>query len=193
MTSIVDTLVQEAVSGARDITVAIGDQELQFEVWFDYFLSKVGERNLFNKAVIYDDLTFNMDGYTPTLFPVVNQLIKGMSYIGLDIIKPSKTGPVPEELAETFGSMIADDLEDLYWILFTVVVHGHPLKGVRYATAYRKGELIYPPVDPTFTDYYPAEHVHEQARGIFIDTKERFLRTTRPELFKTDAKGVLLP
>lgn len=94
MTDIMDTLIQEAVNGARDITVAIGDQELQFEVWFNYFLSKVGERNLFNKAVIYDDLTFNMDGYSPTMFPVVNQLIKGMSYVGMDIIKPSKTGPV---------------------------------------------------------------------------------------------------
>lgn len=193
MTDVVERLIQEAVVGARDIEIAIGDQELQFEVWFNYFLTKIGERNLFNKAQVYDDLTFNMDGYNPTLFPVVNQLIKGMSHVGMDLIKPSVAGPVPPELAETFGSMVADDMDDLYWVLFTIVEHGHPLKGVRYATAYRKGELIYPPQDPAFTESYPDESVHQVARGIFIDIRERFIRTTRPELFKTDARGALLP
>lgn len=193
MSDVVERLINEAIVGARDIEIAIGDQELQFEVWFNYILSKIGEHNLFNKAQIYDDLTFNMDGYNPTIFPVVNKLIKGMSYIGMDFIKPSVTGPIPDELAETFGNMVADDMDDLYWVLFTIIEHGHPLKGVRYATAYRKGDLVYPPQDPAFTDSYPDESVHQVTRGIFIDVRERFLRTTRPELFKTDAKGALLP
>lgn len=193
MTDVVDKIIQQAVVGARDIEVAIGDQELQFEVWFNYFLTRVGERNLFNKAQVYDDLSFNMDGYTPTLFPVVGQMIKGMTTIGMDFIKPSVTGPIPFGLAETFGDMIADDMDDLYWVLFTIVEQGHPLKGVRYATAYRNGELIYPPVDPSFTDSYPDEMVHEQARGIFVDTRERFMRMVRPELFKCDENGVPKP
>lgn len=193
MTNVVDQLIQDAIAGGRDVEVAVGDYELQFEVWFNYFHSRVGVKTLFDKATIYDDLTFNLDGYEPTLFPVVNQLLKGMTTIGMDFIKPSITGPVPEELKETFGSMIADDLDDLYWVLFTIVEQGHPLKGVRYATAYREGEFIYPPVDPTFTESYEDMHVHEMARGIFIDKRERFFKMVRPELFKTDEKGNLLP
>ncbi len=193
MSNVVEQMIQDAINGSRETEVAIGDQELQFEVWFNYFLTRVGERTLFNKATVYDDLTFNMDGYEPTRFPVVNQMLKGMSAIGMDFIKPSIIGPLPEELEETFGSMIVDDMEDLYWVIFTIVEHGHPLKGVRYATAYRNGELIYPPQDPAFTESYPDEDCHQMARGIFIDRKERFIRMIRPELYKTDERGALLP
>lgn len=193
MTEVVERMVHDALAGANAANSAIGDLELQFEVWFNYFLSNVGERNLFNKAQIYDDLTFNMDGYTPTVFPVVSQLLRGMSSVGMDIIRPTKSSPLVDDAPETFGSMIADDLDDMHWILFTVIEPKHPYKGVRYATAYRNGELIYPPVDPTFTDYYPDEKVMPFARGIFIDIRERFLQNARPDIFVRDAKGNLLP
>lgn len=192
MTDVVERLIQDALTGANDITVTIDDQELEFEVWFNYFISRIGERNLINAVQVFDDLTFNMDGYQPTVLPVVNQLIKGMSSIGMDFIKPSALPYIDSDEEETLGSILANEFGDMYWVLFTIIEQGHPLKGVRYATAYRKGELVYPPQDPSFTDSYPDESVHAQARGIFIDTRERFFKMVRPELYVIDEKGVLL-
>lgn len=196
MSAIVERLASEAITGYSDTMAMIGRAELQFEVWFNYMLSKVGEHNLFNKSHIFDDMTFNTDGYEPTLYPVKDQMLEGMCHIGMDFIKPSPWVPIEgddAEEVETLGSMLASETENMYWVLFTVVEPKHPLKGVRYATAYRNGELIYPPQDPSFTDSYDDEKVHGQARGIFIDVNEKFLKATRPELFKTDRNGKLLP
>lgn len=195
MSAVIERVVHDALKGSTDITAMIGRTELQLEVWFNYFLERVGERNLFNRVQIFDDLTFNTDGYQPTILPVVNQLVEGMTSIGMDLIKPSPIAFDAEDselMKETFGELVASEFEDLYWVLFTIIEPKHPLKGVRYATAYRKGELIYPPTDPEFTASYPDEKVHEQARGVFIDVQERFLKAVRPELFKTDVHGKIL-
>lgn len=194
----VNLLIQNTIAGSKAALHAFDDLELSFEMWFNYVLSRIGEATLRSKLDIHDDLCFNMDGYSPTLMPVVNQLIPGMTTIGVDLIKPSAdalkaASSMGDPMIETFGSMIADDLEGITWVLFTIVEQGHPLKGLRYATAFRDGELTYPPTDPNFTSTYPDEAVHESARGIFIDTRERVLRSVRPDIYALDAKGKLLP
>lgn len=194
MSDLIERLIQKTIMSAKDTTIAIDDQELEFEIWFNYYVSCIGERKLMYLAEIYDDSEFNMDGYQPTIFPVIDNYLKGMSTIGMDFIKPSMVSlrSPDDEDDLTFGSMIANEMANLHWVLFTVVEPDHPLNGVRYATAYSKGELVHPPYDPTFTDSYPDELVHGRARGIFIDTRERFLRSIRPELYKTGTSGALL-
>lgn len=195
MSDIVERLANEAQVGYAETMAMIGRTELQLEVWFNYMYAKVGEHNLLNKSNVFDDLTFNTDGYVPTLYPVRDDMVDGMGSIGMDFIKPSCWIAIndEDEGEESLGSMLAEETEGMLWILFTFTEPKHPLKGIRYATAYRKGELIYPPQDPSFTDSYDDEKVHDQARGIFIDVHERFLKACRPELFKTDHHGKLLP
>lgn len=191
MAQAIERLVQEAFTGSKDIITSIGDQELEFEIWFNFIVSRIGVANLINACEIYDDLTFNMDGYKPSTMPVVNNYIKDMKSIGIDFIKPSYLTTV-EQMINDDGDTPVEELNNFYWVLFTVVENNHPLKGVRYATAIHDGELCYPPFDPTFTDSYPDEHVHPSAMGIFIDNRERFIKKVRPELYKVDVKGILL-
>lgn len=178
MQNILEKVVSQAVEGSRKAQRMADDFETMFEMWTGYMVDRLGERNLFNRVQVFDDRTFNIDGYQPTILTAPLSTIEGMTSIGIDIIKPSKS-----LYDDDSSTMLAEDLENSHWFLFTITEQGHPLKGLRYVAGYLDGELRVMCDDPMFTSTYDDEHLLIGGTGVYIDKKERFLRAVRPELF----------
>ncbi len=121
-----EKLLGECVTGARKACTLADDLETMFEMWVGYFIDRVGERTFFSRMQTFDDRTFNLDGYQPTIMPAPINLIEGMTSIGCDIIKPS-----PGSYDEDVDVMLVEEAMSSVWLLFTVTEQGHPLKGLR--------------------------------------------------------------
>ena len=174
-----ELVVSQAVTGSRNAISAADDLETMFAMWAGYMVDRVGEKVFLSRVQTYDESTFNMDGYQPTIMPVILNMIDGMTSIGLDIIKPS-----PLYLGEGDNCMVAEAAATGLWLLFTVVEQGHPLKGLRYICGWSNKEVTLSIEDPRFTATYSNEECQTGGQGIFIDKKERFLRMVRKDIFE---------
>ena len=179
MSRALEKVLSQAIGGSRKAQAMADDLETMFEMWTGYMVSRLGEDNFFNQVQVFDDRSFNIDGYQPTIMAAPINLIEGMKSIGVDAIRPN----LSNYGEESSNAMLVAEATSMHWLLFTIVEQGHPLKGLRYVVGYRDGELIVPLDDPMFTATYDDEHFLIGGRGCFIDKRERFLQATRPELF----------
>lgn len=179
MERVLEKIVGQCNEGSRKAQRLADDLETMFEMWTGYMVERLGEANFFNRLQVFDDRTFNIDGYQPTIMSAPLKMIEGMTSIGVDIIKPNVAS-----YGEGVDEMVVAEAEISHWLLFTVVEQGHPLKGLRYVAGYRDGELVVMCDDPMFTATYDEEHILIGGLGVYIDKKERFLRAVRPELFQ---------
>lgn len=177
----VERLMSQAVTGARNAISMADDLETMFEMWSGYMVDRLGEEMFLSRLQTFDDHTFNLDGYQPTIMPVAMNMIDGMTSIGVDIIKPS----APQLMGEA-NAMVLEEVKDLVWLLFTVTEQGHPLKGLRYVCGWRNNEITLSLDDPAFTETYSDEEYHTGCQGIFIDKKDRILREVRKDIFKDE-------
>lgn len=180
MSRALEKVLSQAIGGSRKAQAMADDLETMFEMWTGYMIARLGETNFFNQVQVFDDRSFNIDGYQPTILAAPLNLIEGMTSIGVDIIKPNLS-LYGEENGNT---MLVAEATSMHWLLFTITEQGHALKGLRYVVGYRDGELIVPMDDPMFTATYEEEHFLVGGLGCYIDKRERFLRATRPELFQ---------
>lgn len=179
MYSSLERVIGDAIVGARKAIVMSDDFETMLEMWVSYMTGRAGGVTGFiNQLNQYDDNTFNTDGYHPTILAVPLNLIAGMSSIGVDLIKGSTVPVQFMYLTDCTSLPVVDQ-----WLIFTVVEQGHPLKGLRYVSGFKDGELCTVLTEPDFTFTYSDEEVILGGRGTFIDKRERFLRAVRPELF----------
>ena len=175
----VERLMSQAVTGARNAISMADDLETMFEMWSGYMLDRLGEEVFLSRLQTFDDHTFNLDGYQPTIMPVSMNMIDGMTSIGLDVIRPT-----PMKITAETNTMVLEEVKDLVWLLFTVTEQGHPLKGLRYVCGWRNKEITLSLDDPAFTTTYSDEECQTGCRGIFIDKKDRFLRQARKDIFE---------
>lgn len=177
-----ERIMGEAITGARKAQTMADELEMMFEMWTGYMTATLGVHNFINRLQTYDDRSFNMDGYQPTIMPVCMKLIEGMTSIGVDVIKPN---PSILGIMEPYGSeMLLEESMNTLWLIFTVVEQGHALKGLRYVTGFRDGELTISLDDPQFTTTYDDDEYHVGGQGFFIDKRERFLRHVRGDIFQ---------
>lgn len=177
MDRMLEKVIGEALGGSRKATTMADDLETMFEMWTGYMIGRLGESTFLSRLQVFDDASFNIDGYQPTIMPVPCNLIESMSSIGVDTIRPSM------RLYSTGDTMLLAEAESMNWLIFTVTEQGHPLKGLRYVTGLRGGELVVAMDDPMFTATYDDEHFQYGGTGCYIDKRERFLRAARPEIF----------
>lgn len=178
MERVLEKLLGEVITGSRKAQTIADDLETMFEMWTGYMYTRLGDKKFTDGLTVYDDSTFNIDGYQPTIMPVPLNIISGMTSIGVDIIKPNTYLYDP-----AIDEMLIAEAATMTWLIFTVVEQGHPLKGLRYIVGHREGELHVPMDDPMFTTTYDEEHFITGGLGCFIDKRERFLRAARPELY----------
>lgn len=172
-----EKLLGECNVGSRKAQALADDLETMFEMWTGYMTSRVGVATFLERLECHDDRSFNIDGYQPTIMPVTQSMIEGMTSIGVDVIRPNPT------LYEHADVMVVEEAMSILWLIFTVVEQGHPLKGLRYVVGFRDGELTLSCDDPMFTSTYDDEHCQTGCQGIYIDKRERFLRAVRGDIF----------
>lgn len=173
-----EKVLVDAIVGSRKIQTMSDDLETMFEMWTGYMYGRTPDKKICGIKT-YSDESFNLDGYEPSVMPVPLKVIAGMTSIGVDLIKHSAY--VPEEL---MSDMLLAEAETTDWLLFTIIEQGHPLKGLRYVTGIRDGEMVVPITDPMFTSTYEDEHFLIGGTGCFIDKRERLIRAVRPEIFE---------
>jgi hypothetical protein len=188
MERVIEKVISDAMAGATKAHHLCDAFETMFEMWVGYMVPRLGESTFFDRMQVFDDRTFNLDGYTPTILPAPINLIEGMTSIGVDVIKPNPTLYDREDsnslVEDLVNDMLVEDAKISHWLLFTVVEQGHPLKGLRYVAGYLDGELRTCLDDPMFTSTYDEDDLIVGGTGMFIDKRERFLRHIRPELYK---------
>lgn len=177
MEKVLDRLMTECNAGARKAQTLADDLETMFEMWTGYMASRIGISNFLDRLQTFDDRSFNIDGYQPSIMPVTQGLIADMTSIGVDVIRPNAS------VYDQSDTMVLEDAMSMVWLIFTVVEQGHPLKGLRYVASFRDGELVVGCDDPLFTSTYEDEHIQCGGTGIFIDKRERFLRAVRGDIF----------
>lgn len=175
----IERLMTQAITGARNAISLADDLETMFEMWTGYMVDRLGETVFLSRLQTFDDRTFNLDGYQPTIMPVAMNMIDGMTSIGLDVIKPNPHSYDPES-----DVMLLEEAKNTLWLLFTVTEQGHPFKGLRYVCGYRNSEITLTMDDPMFSATYGEEECQFGCRGIYIDKKERFLRAVRKDIFE---------
>lgn len=179
MERVLEKVIGDAISGSRRAQTLADDLETMFEMWTGYMFSRLGEKKFKAGLQTFEDESFNLDGYEPTIMPVPLQMMPGMSSIGVDMINPTIALYDPG-----LDTMLLAEASTMNWLLFTITEQGHPLKGLRYVTGFREGEVCVPMDDPLFTETYNEEQILIGGLGCFIDKRERLLRTARPEIFE---------